>query len=397
MSKQVFYIDGRRTPFGSLNGVLSSVAAPQLAAPLMASLIKDLSLTDSSVDQVILGQVIQAGCGQAPARQATLLAGLAPQVQSMTINKVCGSGLKALMLGAGSILLDESALVFAGGMESMSRAPHALLDQRKGLKVGDMNLVDLLFHDALTDPYSKKSMGLLVEQQIAGGSVTREVQDEYAVQSYQRAIRAQERGRFVREILPVLLQSRTGDLSVVEDEEPKRVQFDKITQLKPAFSQNGCLTAANSSSINDGAALCLLGSAEEVRVRGLSPKAELVSWASVSLAPEQFSVAPLPAIFKVLDQAKLKVSDIDLYEINEAFSAVPLMAIQGLKLDPERVNVNGGAVALGHPVGASGARLAITLVEELIERQGKYGVAALCIGGGEAVAMLFRRVEDHEF
>jgi len=397
MAEPIYYIDGIRTPFGRFGGVLSEVKATELAAPLIKELVERQGLGEKSVDQLILGQVLSAGCGQAPARQAGLAGGLGVQVSAMTINKVCGSGLKSIMLGAGAIGLGESGLVLAGGMESMSLAPHALLNQRSGIKAGDASLVDLLFFDALVDPYSGKSMGEVVERGIRGGPITRQAQDEYAIRSYQLAVAAQGRGRFDREILPVTLTNRKGETVVSMDEEPGKVNFEKIQTLKPVFDPRGTITAANASSINDGAAVCLLGSASEAKSRGLKPKAEIVAWAQVSLDPSDFALAPIQGIAAVLKKAQVRPSEVDLYEINEAFSAVPLLAITGLGLDMRRLNVNGGAVALGHPVGASGARIALTLVEELIERQAKYGVAAICIGGGEAVAVLFRRVENHEF
>lgn len=389
----IYYLDGIRTPFGALGGSLASLSAVDLAAPLLAELLSRQNLGPKAVDQVILGQVIQAGAGQAPARQAARKAGIDDMAGAMTINKVCGSGLKALMLGAGAIRLEESGLVLAGGMESMSQAPHALLKARSGLRPGDQSLVDLLFHDALTDPDSGRPMGLLVEEKVKAQNISRAAQDEYAIRSYQAALEAQQSGRLAKEILPVKLKTRSGETLVEHDEEPGKVKFEKIPDLKPVFDPEGSLTAANSSSIDDGAGAVLLASKKEVEQRGLKPKAELVCWATSSMAPKDFSLAPIPAIQRVLEQARLKVADIDRFEINEAFAAVPLMAIAGLGLDRRKVNVNGGAVALGHPVGASGARLAITLVEELIHSGGTYGIAALCIGGGEAVAALFKRVE----
>ncbi|MDT8447984.1 MAG: thiolase family protein [bacterium] len=390
---KVFYIDGIRTPFGSLGGTLSTLSAPQLAAPLLGSLIQRNDLGPKAIDEVVLGQVIQAGSGQAPARQAMRLAGLDDATAAMTINKVCGSGLKSLMLGGASILTSESRLVLAGGMESMSQAPHGLLKARAGLRSGDKPLVDLLFHDALTDPDSGQPMGWLVEQQLKGKQISRDAQDEFCLRSYQAALDAQRNGRLAKEILPITIEDRKGYMVVDTDEEPGKVKFDKIPQLKPVFDPQGSLTAANSSSINDGAAAVLLASEAEAQARGLVPKAELVCWATASLAPKDFTLAPIPAIQRVLEKARLKIKDIDLFEINEAFAAVPLLAIGALALDPRRLNVNGGAVALGHPVGASGARLVVTLVEELIQRQARYGIVALCIGGGEAVAALFKRWE----
>jgi len=397
MEKRVYYIDGLRTPFGSFGGTLSKLSAPALTAPLVQALVSRHDLDPGSVDQVILGQVLSAGVGQAPARQVCLNAGLSPQVNALTINKVCGSGLKSMMLGGGSVRSGDSGLVFAGGMESMSLAPHALLGQRSGLRPGDAALVDLLFLDALIDPGSGAPMGQLVEDCLRGGLLTRQLQDEYAVRSYRLAIAAQNNGRFDQEIWPVTIAGKGGEQVVSADEEPGKVKFEKIPSLKPVFDPQGSITAANASSLNDGAAVCLLASEAEAKARGLKPKAELVAWAEVSLDPADFALAPIPAMVAVLEKAQVTLAEIDLFEINEAFSAVPLLAIENLGLGINRVNVNGGAVALGHPVGASGARICLTLVEELILRKAKYGVAAICIGGGEAVAALFRRVEDNEF
>ena len=393
MSEKVYYIDGLRTPFGALGGALSGLSAPQLAAPLMAELVKRAGLEPKSINEVILGQVIQGGAGQAPARQAMRQAGLDDQTPAMTINKVCGSGLKAMMLAAQSIRLGEADLVLAGGMESMSGAPYIIPGARKGLRAGDQKLVDLLFHDALTDPYSGKPMGELVEEKTAHNGITREAQDQYAIKSYQRALAAQAEGRFAREILPVVISSRKGETLVDQDEEPGKVNFEKVTSLRPVFSPNGSITAANASSIDDGAAVTLLASEAALTKYGLTPKAEMVASATSSHHPNDFSVAPIGAIDKLMKRSLVNPKEVDLYEINEAFAAVPLMALGPLGLDLRQLNVNGGAVALGHPVGASGARLALTLVEELLLRGGRYGVAALCIGGGEAVAALFKRWE----
>ncbi|OGG94481.1 MAG: acetyl-CoA acetyltransferase [Candidatus Lambdaproteobacteria bacterium RIFOXYD2_FULL_50_16] len=393
MNKRILFIDGLRTPFGSIGGVLSSLSAPQLAAPLLSALVSRAGLSAKCIDEVILGQVIQGGVGQAPARQAMRLAALDDQTRAMTINKVCGSGLKALLLGGQSILLGESDLVLAGGMESMSQAPYIVPKARQGLKAGDGQLIDLLFYDALTDPYSGKPMGELVEEKTQNQGITREAQDQYAIKSYQRALAAQTEGRLAREILPVKLESKKGEVVVSQDEEPAKVDFAKLSSLRPVFSPSGSITAANASSINDGAAVTLLASEEAAMKYGLKPKAELIAWSHSSHHPDDFSLAPIGAINKLLKQTLINPKEVDLWEINEAFAAVPLMALGPLALDLRQVNVNGGAVSLGHPVGASGGRLALTLVEELTLRQGRYGIAALCIGGGEAVAALFKRWE----
>jgi acetyl-CoA C-acetyltransferase len=388
----VFIIAARRTPFGSLGGQLSDLSAPQLAAPVINTLLADAGLPPEAVEEVIIGQVLSGGCGQAPARQAMRLAGLPDRVAALTINKVCGSGLKAVMLGAGSIALGDAGVVIAGGMESMSRAPHALLQARSGYRLGGGELVDLLLHDGLIDPYSGRHMGEITETWIARHNLSRDEQDAYTLGSYQRAQTAVRDGRFREELAPVLKKERKGEVLVEQDEEPFKVDFDRLATLKPAFRKDGTITAGNASTINDGAALALLAGGAAVKAHGLKPQARLVAVATESTDPALFAEAPVAAIRKVLARAGLQLADIDLIEINEAFAAVPLVAIKQLGLDPQRVNVNGGAVAIGHPIGASGGRLLATLVRELRARKARYGLATLCIGGGEAVAVVVERL-----
>ncbi len=388
----VYVVEALRTPFGSFGGALADVEAPQLAATVMKGLLERAGLAADLVDEVIVGQVLTGGSGQAPARQAMRYAGLPDDVPAMTINKVCGSGLKALMLGAGSIRLGDADVVIAGGMENMSLAPYILNKGRYGYRMGNGELIDLLVHDGLLDPYSGKHMGVIAEATTQKHGITREEQDAFAIRSYQRAQAAVKGGILKDEIVPVVKQGRKGEAIVSDDEEPFKVDFDKLATLKGAFKKDGTVTAGNASTINDGAALTLLAGGEAVKKYGLVPKARLVAYASNSMHPDQFTEAPVGAITKVLEKAGLKSTDIDLYEINEAFAAVTLLAIKELDLDVGTVNVNGGAVAIGHPLGASGGRLAATVVRELHRQQKRYGLAALCIGGGEAVAVIFERV-----
>ena len=389
---EVYVIESLRTPLGSFGGELSDVEAPQLAATVIRELLRRASLSGEAVEEVIIGQVLSGGSGQAPARQAMRHAGLPDAIPAMTINKVCGSALKAIMLGAGSIRLGDADVVIAGGMENMSLAPYLLGKGRYGYRMGNGELIDLLIHDGLLDPYSGQHMGVIAEATTEKHSLTREDQDAFALGSYRKAQAAVKEGTFRDEIVPVVKKGRKGEVTISEDEEPFKVDFDKLAGLRGAFKRDGTVTAGNASTINDGAALTLLAGGEAVKKYGLKPKARLVAYASNSMHPDQFTEAPVGAIEKVLAKAGLKTSDIDLFEINEAFAAVTLLAIRKLRLDPEKVNVNGGAVAIGHPLGASGGRLTATLVRELHKREARYGLATLCIGGGEAVAVIFERV-----
>jgi acetyl-CoA C-acetyltransferase len=390
--KEVYVVESLRTPQGSFGGALADVEAPRLAAIVIQGLLQRAGLSAEAVDEVIVGQVLSGGSGQAPARQALRYAGLPDSVPAMTINKVCGSALKALMLGAGSIRLGDAEVVIAGGMESMSQAPYLLKQARYGYRMGNGDLLDLMINDGLQDPYSQKHMGVIAEATAGKHGLTRAEQDTFALDSYRKAQAALEQGIFADEIVPVVKQSRKGETIVDQDEEPFKVDFAKFSSLRAAFQKDGTITAGNASTINDGAALTLLASAAAVEKYGLKAKARLVSYASNSLHPDQFTEAPVGAIEKACAKAGLQVGDIDLFEINEAFAAVTLLAIRQLGIDPEKVNVNGGAVAIGHPLGASGGRLTATLVRELHRRQVRYGLVTLCIGGGEAVAAIFERV-----
>lgn len=390
--EDIFVVEALRTPFGSFGGLLADVEAPQLGGMVMKGLMEKCDLEPNAVEDVIVGQVLSGGVGQAPARQAMRLAGLPDSVHALTINKVCGSGLKAIMLGAGLIALGEAEIVIAGGMENMSQAPYILKKARYGYRMGHGELLDLMVYDGLQDPYTGRHMGEIAEAAAARHALTRTAQDEYAIGSYQRAQNAVKEGIFKDEIVPVVKKTKKGEEVIADDEEPFKVDFEKLKALRPAFTKDGTITAGNASTINDGAALALLAGKAALKKYSLTPRARLVAYSTWSLSPELFPDAPVGAIQEVCNRAGIKVSEIDLFEINEAFSAVAMIAINQLQLDPGRVNVNGGAVALGHPIGASGGRLAATLVRELHRRQLRYGLAVLCIGGGEAVAAIFERV-----
>jgi acetyl-CoA C-acetyltransferase len=390
--KEVYVVESLRTPQGSFGGALADVEAPRLAATVITELLERSGLAAEAVEEVIIGQVLSGGSGQAPARQAMRYAELPDTIPAMTINKVCGSGLKAVMLGAGSIQLGDAEVVVAGGMENMSLAPYLLKQARYGYRMGNGEVVDLMVNDGLQDPYSDKHMGVIAEASAEKNGLTREEQDEFAISSYRKAQAALENETFNDEIVPVVKKSRKGEVVVDKDEEPFKVSFEKLPGLRAVFKKDGTITAGNASTINDGAGLTLLASKEAVEKYGLKPKARLVAYASNSIHPDQFTEAPVGAVEKACAKAGLQLCDIDLFEINEAFAAVPLIVIKQLGIDPEKVNVNGGAVAIGHPLGASGARLTATLVRELQKRQARYGLVTLCIGGGEAVAAIFERV-----
>lgn len=377
-----------RTPIGSFMGTLSSLPAPRLGAIAIGEAIRRAGLKTTDVQEVIMGNVLTAGVGQAPARQAALFAGLPEFVECMTINKVCGSGLKSVMLAAQSIQLGDAEVIVAGGMESMSNAPYLLEKAREGLRMGNTELVDSMVKDGLWDVYNNFHMGSAAEICAKECAVPRDAQDEFSVMSYQRAQSAWKEGRFTEEVVPVTLKTKQGETKVEQDEEPFKARFEKIPQLKPAFQKDGTVTAANASKINDGAAAVVVMSAEKAKSVGLKPLARIVSFASAAKKPEWFTTAPADVIPKVLAKAQLKQDSIDLYEINEAFAVVALAVNKMLGLDVAKVNVNGGAVALGHPIGASGARILVTLVHALKQQNKQRGMAAICIGGGEAAGMI---------
>jgi acetyl-CoA C-acetyltransferase len=388
---EVFLVEARRTPFGSFGGTLSDIPAPELASQVLRDILERQAVPAAEVDEVIIGQVLQGGCGQAPGRQAMRKAGLPDSVHAMTINKVCGSGLKSIMLAADAIRLGDANTVIAGGMENMSLAPYLIAKARYGYRLGNGQLIDLMILDGLQDPDSGRHMGELTEVWIKRHGLSRAEQDEYAARSYRLAQAAVATGIFAGELTPVVKSSRKGDVTIDSDEEPGRGAIEKLSGLRPAFSKEGTITAGNASTINDGASFAMVCSGAAIQRYNLKPLARLVAAATNSIAPDDFAEAPVGAVNRAVARAGLKMADIDLFEINEAFAAVPLVAIRELGIDQEKVNVNGGAVAIGHPIGASGARLAATLVRELQARRQRYGVASLCIGGGEAVAAVFER------
>jgi acetyl-CoA C-acetyltransferase len=339
-----------------------------------------------------MGQVLTAGAGQAPARQAAIYAGLPVSVPCMTINKVCGSGLKAVMLAADSVRLGHANFVVAGGQENMTLSPHLMENSRAGYRMGPVTMTDSMIKDGLWDPYSNFHMGNAAELCVKEHKFTRAQQDEFAIESYKRAQAAIKNGAFKNEIVAVEIAAKGGSQKFETDEEPGKARFDKIPELKPAFDKEGSITAANASKINDGAAALIIGSEQAAKAKGVKPLARIVSYYSFAHEPKWFTTAPVTAIKRVTEMANLKVSDIDLFEINEAFSVVTMVSMKELSIPHEKVNVNGGAVALGHPIGASGARLLTTLTHALIQRQKRYGLATLCVGGGEGVAMIVERV-----
>lgn len=383
-----YIVSAVRTPIGSLLGSLSDLSAPQLGAVAIKGALEAAGLSPDAVNEVIMGNVLTGGVGQAPARQATILAGLPTAVAAMTINKVCGSGLKAVMLADQAIRCGDSQVVIAGGQESMTNAPHAMLDSRKGVKFGNARMVDLMQWDGLWDVYNQVPMGDAAELCATSCGISREDQDEYTIASYTKAQEAQKAGHFKNEIVPVTIKGRKGDVVVDTDEEPWKVAFDKIPTLKPVFKKDGTVTAANASTINDGAAVLVVCSEAALKTHGLKPMARVVAQVSFAQDPLLFTTAPVEAIRRVVAKAGLTINDIDLFEINEAFAVVTLAAKKELDLMHDRINVHGGAVALGHPIGASGARVLTTLVHALKKNGKKYGLATLCIGGGEASAVI---------
>jgi acetyl-CoA C-acetyltransferase len=390
--REVFIVGAARTPIGSFQGALASVEAPRLGAAAIQGALGRAGLKAELVGETFMGNVLSAGVGQAPARQAAIYAGVPHKTPATTISKVCGSGLAALLHGARSIQLGENELVVAGGMESMSNAPYILPKARSGYRMGHGEIIDSMIRDGLWDPYGNFHMGQAGETCAREYGFSREQQDAFAIESYRRARAAQERGAFAAEITPVSVAGKGGAQNVESDEEPTRASLDKMASLKPAFAKDGSITAANASKVNDGAAALVLASAEAVKQHGLTPLARVVAHGGHAQAPEWFSTAPVAATRAALARAGLAAKDIDLYEINEAFAVVALACAKDLELSLDRVNVRGGAVALGHPIGASGARIVVTLLAALQEQSARRGVATLCIGGGEALAVVIERV-----
>ncbi|MBI5645832.1 MAG: acetyl-CoA C-acetyltransferase [Ignavibacteriae bacterium] len=389
----VVIVSAARTPIGAFNGSLKSFTAPQLGAIAIKEAITRAGITPGDVSEVIMGNVLTAGVGQAPARQAALFAGLPNSVPCMTINKVCGSGLKSVMLGAQAIMAGDADVVVAGGQESMTNAPYMLDRARSGYNFGHGQLLDSMIKDGLWDVYNDYHMGSAAELCARECAIPRDAQDAYAIESYRRAIASADAGIFDEEMVPVPIPQRKGDpVFFKEDEDIRKVNFDKVGSLKPAFQKDGTVTAANASSLNDGAAAVVLMSASKAASLGLTPLATIVAQASAAKAPEWFTTAPADAIAKVLAKAGLNKDDIDLFEINEAFSVVSLAVNQVAGLDPSKVNIYGGAVAMGHPIGASGTRVLVTLLYALRRENKRRGLATLCIGGGEASALIVERV-----
>ncbi len=385
-------VSAARTPMGSFNGSYSSIPATKLGSLAIAEAVKRIQLPGDRIDEALMGCVLSAGLGQAPARQAAIGAGLPHSVGAVTVNKVCGSSLQAVMMATRAIALGEAKVMVAGGMENMTRAPYLLEKARQGYRLGHGELTDSVIKDGLWDVYNQFHMGNAGELCAAKYRLSRQEVDDFALESYSRARDAIARGAFKKEIVPVEVPQKKGaPVLISDDEEPNRVDLSKLRQLKPVFQDEGVLTVGNSPSCNDGAAALVVMAEEEAARLGLAPMARIVSYAGAALAPEWFTIAPVDAIRRLLKQTGLSVNDIDLFEINEAFSAVSLAMNRELGLDPKKVNVNGGAVALGHPIGATGARILTTLLYAMEERDLRRGLAALCIGGGEALALMVER------
>ncbi len=383
----VVILSGMRTPIGSFQGALSSLTAPQLGAHALRAAMEAAGVAPDQVDEVLMGCVLSAALGQAPARQASKGAGIPDRTPCTTVNKVCGSGMKTVMMAAQAIRCGDAEIVAAGGMESMTNAPYAMPSARAGARMGHAQMLDVMIHDGLWDPYSNQHMGSCGDACAREEGFSREEIDAYAAESYRRAIEARE--RLAEEISPVVIPQRKGDpVTVSEDEEPGRGSPAKLPELRPAFAADGVTTAGNASSINDGAAALILASAEAAERHGLKPLARVVGYAQHAQAPERFTTAPAAAIQRLLAQTGLAASDIDLFEVNEAFSVVAMHAAREAGIPHDRLNVNGGAVSLGHPIGATGARLVLTAMHELRRRGGRYALATPCIGGGEATAVL---------
>jgi acetyl-CoA C-acetyltransferase len=393
MSREVYIVAAVRTPMGSFGGSLKSLTATQLGAVAIKGAMDKINLDINLVDEVYMGSVIQAGLGQAPARQAAKLAGLPDKVICTTINKVCASGMKSIALAAQDILLGDADIVVAGGMESMSNVPFYNMHQRWGNKYGDTTMLDGLAKDGLVDVYDQVAMGNFADLCATEHQISREEQDAFAIGSYTKSQASIEKGLFVNEIIPVVIPQRKGDpITIEKDEEPFNVKFDKIAGLNPAFSKTGTVTAANASTMNDGAAALILMSGEKMNALGLKPLAKITSYADAEHDPKWFTTAPSLALPKALKKAKLTSNDINFFEFNEAFSVVGVVNTKLLNLDPSKVNIRGGAVSLGHPLGCSGARIIVTLTHILQDHQAKYGAAAICNGGGGASAMIIERI-----
>jgi acetyl-CoA C-acetyltransferase len=388
MAREVVIVSAVRTPIGSFGGSLAEVSATQLGATAVKAAVERAGVAPEAVQEVIMGSVLQANLGQAPARQASKFAGLPDTVQATTVNKVCASGMKAVMMATQDILLGDADVVVAGGMESMSRTPFYLEQARYGYRFGNGSVIDGIGKDGLTDVYHQTAMGVSADNTAKEHNISREEQDAFAIESYKRSAAAWAAGNFKDEVVPVTVKTRKGDVVVDHDEEYKNVSFDKIPGLKAVFSKDGTVTAANASTINDGAAALVLMSAEKAKALGLKPIAKVLSYADAEQAPEWFTTTPAKAVPRAVEKAGLKMSDIGYFELNEAFSVVGIANTRLMNLDPAKVNVNGGAVSLGHPLGCSGARIIVTLINVLKQNGAKYGAAGICNGGGGASAIV---------
>ena len=390
---RVYIVAAVRTPMGSFNGMLSGISAPKLGSVAIKGALTKSGLNPSDVDEVYFGNVLQAGVGQAPARQAAILAGLPESTPCTTVNKVCASGMKSISLGASSIMLGHNDIVVTGGMENMSQVPHYLPNSRTGYKYGDFKAIDGLAHDGLRDVYNEYMMGTAADLTAKNFDISREEQDNFAINSYKQTAKSWTSGKFNDEVIPVPIPQRKGDpIMMTEDEEYKNVNFDKIPNLRPVFEKDGSVTAANASTINDGAACIILVSEKKLKELGLEPMAEVLSFADAAHQPELFTTAPSVALPIALERAGCSINDVDAFELNEAFSVVGLVNNKLLNLDASKVNMNGGAVSMGHPLGASGARIVVTLLHVLKQNSGSLGAAAICNGGGGASAMVIKNV-----
>jgi acetyl-CoA C-acetyltransferase len=390
----IYIVSAVRTPMGSFMGALANISAIDLGATAIKKAIENANINPSEIDEVMMGQVLQANAGQSPATQACIKAGLANTIPTTTINKVCASGMKAIMLAAQSIKAGDAHVVVAGGMENMSQAPFYLPNGRSGNKLGNITLIDGLVKDGLTDVYSQQHMGACAELCAEKYNISRQMQDQFAISSYQKAAKAWVEGKFNAEIAPVSIPQRKGDAIIfAKDEEYKSVNFDKIPQLPTVFKKDGTITPANASTLNDGASALILVSEEKMKALGLKPLARIVSYADAAHDPSFFTTAPAKALPIALAKANLSIDDIDFFEFNEAFSVVGLANNQILGLNPDKVNVNGGAVALGHPLGSSGSRIVVSLIQILKQNKAKYGAAAICNGGGGASAMVIENID----
>ncbi|MEM7162886.1 MAG: acetyl-CoA C-acyltransferase [Bacteroidota bacterium] len=391
--KEVYIVSAVRTPMGSFGGSLSGMPAPKIGAAAIKGALNKINLDTKEVQEVYMGNVLQANLGQAPARQAAIFAGIGNEVPCTTVNKVCASGMKSIMLAAQAIMLGDADCIVAGGMENMSAVPHYIPNSRNGQKLGNINVIDGLVSDGLTDVYNSYHMGNAAELCAKECGFSREDQDGFALESYDRSANAWSNGKFNDEVVTVEIPQRRGEpIQFNEDEEYKNLKREKVPSLRPVFQKEGTVTAANASTINDGAAALILMSKEKMEALGLSPIAKVVSYADAAQEPEWFTTAPAKAVPKALSKADLSFSDVDYYELNEAFSVVGLANIKEMGLDPSKVNVNGGAVSLGHPLGCSGARIIVTLINVLKQNQGKYGAAGICNGGGGASAMVIENI-----